>query len=289
VTRQAETRRAADAELHDHDRGLLFDLTTLIDRRQLIKLIAGASLVPLLGVACGGEENASTSPSGPATEPASVAQTSAVSDESCAAIPGETGGPFPGDGTNGPNVLAESGIVRSDIRTSFGSSSGIADGTSLTINLTIVDTASGCAPLRGAAVYLWHCDREGRHSLYSDGATGENYLRGLQETDDNGVVTFTSVFPACYQGRWPHIHFEVYSGLDAATSNDGLLLTSQLAMPPEILDHAYAADGYGQSVTNLSQVSLETDNVFADGYELELATVTGSVDDGYVAGLTVGV
>lgn len=39
-----------------------------------------------------------------------------------AEIPDETAGPYPGDGSNGPNVLAESGIVRSDITSSFGSS-----------------------------------------------------------------------------------------------------------------------------------------------------------------------
>jgi hypothetical protein len=51
----------------------------------------------------------------------------------------------------------------------------------------------------------------------------------------------------------------------------------------------YATEGYEQSVRNLSQVSLETDNVFGDGAELEMATVTGSVDAGYVIALNVGV
>lgn len=35
-------------------------------------------------------------------------------------VPDETAGPYPGDGSNGPNVLTESGIVRSDIRPGFG-------------------------------------------------------------------------------------------------------------------------------------------------------------------------
>ena len=32
-------------------------------------------------------------------------------------IPEETAGPYPGDGSNGPDVLAEDGIVRQDITT----------------------------------------------------------------------------------------------------------------------------------------------------------------------------
>ena len=58
---------------------------------------------------------------------------------------------------------------------------------------------------------MWHCDRLGRYSLYGAGVTNQNYLRGTQEADASGNVTFTSIFPGCYSGRWPHIHFEVYS------------------------------------------------------------------------------
>jgi hypothetical protein len=87
------------------------------------------------------------------------------------------------------NVLTESGIVRSDITTSFGTASGLAYGVPLTITLTVLDTANGSAPLEGAAVDLWHCDQAGRYSLYSDGVTSENYLRGVQEAAADGTVT----------------------------------------------------------------------------------------------------
>lgn len=93
-------------------------------------------------------------------------------------------------------MLRESGIVRSDIRSSFGSASGVADGVPTTVTLVISDSASNCAPLAGAAVYLWHCDIDGRYSMYSQGVTDQNYLRGVQETADDGSVTFTTIFPA---------------------------------------------------------------------------------------------
>lgn len=102
-------------------------------------------------------------------------------------------------------------------------------------------------------------------------------------------ANFTSIFPACYSGRWPHIHFEVYPSLSAATAVANKIATSQIALPKATCDLVYATTGYEASVSNLSQASLATDNVFSDGSSLELATVAGSVAAGLTASLTVGV
>ena len=136
--------------------------------------------------------------------------------EACAAIiPQETAGPYPGDGSNGPDVLQQSGIIRSDITSSFGEYTGTAEGVPLQIEFVLEHVDEGCVPYAGAAVYVWQCDRDGWYSLYSEQALNQNYLRGVQEADADGVVRFTSIFPACYTGRWPHIHFEVFPSLDA--------------------------------------------------------------------------
>jgi protocatechuate 3,4-dioxygenase beta subunit len=111
----------------------------------------------------------------------------------------------------------------------------------------------------------------------------------VQQADPNGAVNFTSIFPACYSGRWPHIHFEVYPSLAAAASVSNKVATSQIALPKATCDLVYATSGYAQSVTNLSQISLATDMVFSDGATLELATMTGSVASGFTATLTVAV
>ncbi len=50
-----------------------------------------------------------------------------TSDTANGELPEETAGPYPGDGSNGANVLTESGIVRSDITSSFGSSTTRAE------------------------------------------------------------------------------------------------------------------------------------------------------------------
>jgi protocatechuate 3,4-dioxygenase beta subunit len=203
-------------------------------------------------------------------------------------IPNETGGPYPGDGTNGPNVLIVSGVVRSDIRSSFGGMAGTAPGVPLTIILRLV-SASTCQPLAGYAVYLWHCTRDGGYSLYTSGFTSQNYLRGIQEADASGQVTFQSIYPGCYSGRWPHIHFEVFPSVGASSSAANRVATSQIALPRAQNDEVYATAGYEASVRNQANVSLSSDNVFSDGYTLELATVTGNVATGYTAMLTVGI
>ena len=186
-------------------------------------------------------------------------------------------------------MLAESGVVREDITKSFGESSGVADGVPATIELTLLDVAGGGGPLAGAAVYAWHCDREGRYSLYDGEIAGENYLRGVQVSDAAAGWRFATIFPAAYQGRWPHVHFEVYESLDAATQGGAKLRTSQLALPQEACEAVYATAGYEQSVATFAQLSLEGDMVFADGYASQLAKASGSVEDGYTLTLNVGV
>lgn len=276
----------------DH-RGLVYDIRTLVDRRRALGIFGGVALTSLLA-ACGVRtEDAAASPSASETAPSATAEPSPTISADASAplteVPDETGGPYPGDGSNGVNVLDDSGIVRSDIRASFGSSGTVAGGIPLTIALTVRDAATGAA-LAGRGIYLWHCDREGRYSLYSSGVENENYLRGVQETDANGTVAFTSIYPACYSGRWPHIHFEVYEDVATAVASGPIVKTSQIALPAETSDAVYATEGYEQSVRNIARVSLQGDNVFGDdGGIHQLATMSGSASQGYTAALTIGV
>jgi protocatechuate 3,4-dioxygenase beta subunit len=271
-----------------YDQGLQFDLSTLLDRRRILGLFGAVGLGTLVGCASDSASDAARATGTGGTTPM-AASSSAATGTDCAEIPEETAGPCPGDGSNGPDVLAGSGIVRSDIRSSFGSASGLADGVPLDIDLTVLDAANGCVPLSGSAVYLWQCDRDGNYSMYSQPIATENYLRGVQEADASGGVGFTSIFPACYSGRWPHIHFEVYPSLADASSAANKIATSQLAFPEDICRSVYAISGYEQSVQNLAHVSLDTDNVFGDGHDTQLGTVTGDITSGLTVSLTVPV
>ena len=264
------------------DQGLQFDIETLLDRRRVLKLF-GYGAISLGLAAC--VPGASASPSSTATGASPF-----PSPESCDVIPEETAGPFPGDGSNGPDILGESGVVRSDIRSSFGSSTATAAGVPLTIRIQVQDSANGCAPLAGAAVYLWHCTRDGEYSMYGQSIANENFLRGVQAAGDDGIVAFESVFPGCYPSRWPHIHFEVYPSLEAATDVSNKIATSQIALPEAICAEVYATAGYEQSVQSLAGLSLERDMVFGeDGGAQQLGTISGSLAGGLTVELAVPV
>ncbi|MFN8020112.1 MAG: intradiol ring-cleavage dioxygenase [Acidimicrobiales bacterium] len=247
-------------DAHDDFGGIDRDLPRLLPRRTLLGLLGAAGAAAFATRLAGGTATA-------------------LAAGSCTVIPEETAGPYPGDGSNGVNVLTRSGIVRSDIRSSFGASTTTAPGVPTTITLTVSDLMSGCAPVQGLAVYLWHCNRDGAYSLYSSGITNENYLRGVQETDANGQVTFTTVFPGCYAGRWPHVHFEVYPSLASATTSANKIATSQLAIPKAMCDTIYATTAYASSRTNLAGITLATDNVFSNDLAVnQLATATGDAN-----------
>ncbi len=213
------------------DQGLGFDVGTLLSRRRLLAVF-GLGAAGLGLAACGGSSGSSASSSATAT-------TSGAPGE----IPDETAGPYPGDGSNGPDVLEQSGIVRQDIRSSFGEYSGTAEGVPMTLELVVSDLANGGVPFEGAAVYVWHCTREGGYSLYSEGVEDQNFLRGVQIADADGRATFTSIFPACYDGRWPHIHFEVYPDQASISDSTSAIATSQVALPQDVCEQVYAEDG----------------------------------------------
>lgn len=276
--------------------------TSSIPRRRAIVLMAGAGAAVLAACSSDGAAGVATSPStAGSTDTTSASSTDSTSASSTAAtdsttatsatcstpIPEETAGPYPGDGSNGPDVLSDPAVVRDDITGSFGSYSGTAQGVPITLHLTVLDSSKGCAPLAGGAVYAWHADRDGHYSMYT--AAQANYLRGVGEADDTGTVTFQSIFPGCYDGRWPHIHFEIYPSLDDALNASNKIITSQLALPQDMCEVAYTAAGYEASVSNLTRTSLATDMVFRDGVDQQLATVTGDATKGFTVELTMTV
>ena len=275
-----------------HDLGLGYDLPKLIDtarnRRQVLSMLA-ASGVTLLAAACssGSGSTVASDDTGSSVGDTSVDGSSGTG--SCTLPDEETAGPYPADGSNTQggnlvNLLDDAGVVRSDIRSSIGSASGVAEGVPLTLTLQLLDVNNLCEPLAGYVVYLWHCTRDGNYSLYSSSVRNENFLRGVQAADANGELTFTTIFPGCYSGRYPHIHFEVYPSLDLATLYTNKVLTSQIAMPEEICDSVYATSGYSQSASNFARTSIAGDNVFADNTDAQMDVVTPSLSGDVVAG-----
>lgn len=187
-------------------------------------------------------------------------------------------------------MLTTSGVQRSDMRSSFGSLSGTATGVRMDITVTVVDVSDGCTPLSNYAIYIWHCDRNGDYSIYD--LPSQNYLRAVGVTDSNGQVTFTSIVPGCYNGRYPHIHFEVFASLAQAVHYNNRLLVSQMAIPQAVCNTVYDESLYSSSKSAFSGESTSSDNIFSSYTSAQLAamtlTMTGDVTNGYTATVTVG-
>lgn len=144
-----------------HGHSLAADIETMLtmtaSRRQSLRWLFATAALPIAG--CGGDASvAATTTASTATTTTSTPATGASS-SACAVIPEETGGPYPGDGTNNgvngvANALILAGIVRSDIRASIAGATGVAAGIALTIKLQMVNVNASCASLAGATVYL---------------------------------------------------------------------------------------------------------------------------------------
>lgn len=261
---------------HDDDHGpegLVADLPHLTRRRLLVTGLAmGGSALTLLAARGGAQTVTGTGADG----------------RICTALPRETAGPFPADGTNVRdgqvvNILTEQGVIREDIRTSIGGLTPVAEGVPVQLEITLVDVRNACAPLQGHAVYLWQCDAAGVYSIY--GAADRNYLRGVAVSDSAGRLRFTTVFPGCYPGRWPHLHFEVFASPTNAVDGATALLTSQFAFPETACAEVYAIDPrYAGSVEPFGKVSLGRDGVFRGSSEGELAAQVLAMSGGPAAG-----
>ncbi|HAP76476.1 MAG TPA: intradiol ring-cleavage dioxygenase [Acidimicrobiaceae bacterium] len=272
--------------------------TSLLGRRRFLTALAGVTGGAVLVAACGGDSSGSattadttgaTTAGESTTTAATAGESTSTTSATATATPGETGGPFPADGTNDngegevANVLADPRSVRRDIRSDL-DGANTQEGVPFELSVAVVD--SGGAPLPGAAVYIWHCNRDGEYSQYNSSMLGGDFsdfswLRGVQVADANGEVQFLTILPGRYPGRAFHIHFAVYA--DDTYSN--LLLTSQMAVDDNVIDALYAqADGYAASLSN--DTDNARDNIFSDGVDHQLLTVTGDAGAGLAATFT---
>jgi protocatechuate 3,4-dioxygenase beta subunit len=242
-----------------------------MERKNFLKsLMIGAVSTSGLAEACSKD---STTPVTTTSGSSSSGSTdSGSSSGSCSVIETETEGPYP---THSP-----ASYVRSDITDG-------RTGHKLTVKITINNSNDSCNALPATLVDIWHCDADGNYSEYGgSGSQATNYtsvhfLRGRQTTDSNGLVTFTSIFPGWYTGRATHIHVHAYNSLGTS------LKVTQIAFPEGTGTALATVNGYSKGMSGYTYNA--NDNVFSDGYALELATVTGNTTDGFVLTISMSV
>lgn len=261
-------------------------IARLITRRAALRGSAyGLALASLSGCGGGGDATTTTSTGTgstattttstgtTATATSTTTTTTASSTASCVLIPQETDGPFP---LYDP-ILSNTAYVRSNITEG-------KTGVPLRLTLTLTNVNDACRPLTNTEVYIWHCDKDGLYSGYNQAGgntIGQTFLRGLQTTDANGRVSFTTIFPGWYAGRITHIHLRAYIGAAARA-------TTQFAFPSDIVAAVYASSLYTKG-QNTSVSGFAQDGIFADGTTYQMLAMSGSVAAGYDASINVGI
>lgn len=233
----------------------------LFSRRRALGLFGATAT--LLG--CGGGSGSSSN----------TIATASSGSVSCVLTPEETAGPYPLFN----DIASASTYMREDITEG-------KTGVPLRLLLTFVNVSASCTPITDALVYTWHCDKDGAYSGYNqqgNNTVGQTFCRGVQMTDSTGLARFTTIYPGWYSGRITHVHFRVYLG-------NSLEATSQLAFPQETTRAVYNSSLYVARGQNTSVTSFGADNVFSDGEQYQLCTITeNAAIGGYDAALTVGV
>ena len=185
--------------------------------------------------------------------------------------------------TEGPYFVDER-LDRSDIRSDPGTGV-VEEGALLALTFRVSQVGDGsCTPLEGAWVDIWHCNALGVYSDVSDpgfDSSGQQFLRGYQVTDANGVAVFTTIYPGWYSGRTVHIHFKIRTGVGEGETSF-YDFTSQLFFDEALSDqvHAqppYASKGYRDTLNS-------RDNIYDD----QLLLTVAETGQGYAAVFHIG-
>ena len=87
--------------------------------------------------------------------------------------------------------------------------------------------------------------------MYSDAqdlgfnTLGQQFLRGYQVSDADGMVRFTTIYPGWYRGRAVHIHFKIRGDAGSGQSYE---FTSQFFFDEALTDRVFARAPYASRV-----------------------------------------
>ncbi|KAH8430698.1 intradiol ring-cleavage dioxygenase [Aspergillus melleus] len=115
-------------------------------------------------------------------------------------------------------------IMRQDVR-----EEKYSDGVDSFLEVQYIDVNT-CRPVPGAIVDVWQANATGVYSgistsgNYAADGLDSTYLRGIQQTDADGVVTFSTIFPGHYDGRATHTHLLTHLNATMHPNNNTLVV-----------------------------------------------------------------
>lgn len=183
-------------------------------------------------------------------------------------------------------------------------------GVPLYLDIQFLDTSS-CEPVTAVYVDLWHCNATGVYSGVSASGNGNandtsnidaTFLRGLQQTDVNGVVQFETIVPGHYTGRTNHIHIMSHAMSNTTIRTNGTVLGSngtahashvgQLFFDQELLSRVETTEPYAsntQDQTLNSEDSILGEEADSMDPFVQYILLGDSVEDGILAWISIGI
>ena len=209
------------------------------------------------------------------SQPSLAAEAFAAAPPACVVRPEQTEGPY----------FVDEKLNRSDIRSDPANKS-VKLGVPLRLEFHVSRVAPGaCVPLAGAMIDIWHCDALGVYSDVRDAGfdtRGKKFLRGYQQTDEQGHAVFLTIYPGWYEGRAVHIHFKIRSGAETASSRE---FTSQLYFDEGVTAQVFKQAPY--NAKNGRRTMNDGDFIFRrEGRQLLLTPAKNA--QGYAATFDIG-
>ncbi|KAJ4396157.1 hypothetical protein N0V93_000376 [Gnomoniopsis smithogilvyi] len=178
-------------------------------------------------------------------------------------------------------------------------------GVDLTLDLQVLDIAT-CEPVVGVYTEIWHCNSTGVYSGVSANGNGNSatdtsnldatFLRGIQQTDDDGVALFDTLVPGHYTGRTTHIHVLVHQNATPAANGTIVDLTAshvgQVFFDQSLITEVEATSTYSVNtqplMTNEEDGILLQEAATSDPF-IEYVLLGDTVEDGLLGWLAFGI
>ncbi|CAE6436754.1 unnamed protein product [Rhizoctonia solani] len=218
------------------------------------------------------------------TDTAVAPKYSTIQNTTCVTAPEVTEGPY----------YINNEYYRTDLRET-------QSGVKLVLDIGVMDTRT-CTPLPAALVELWACNATGAYGGFTTSSRLSDkftWLRGGSETNANGVVELTTIYPGFYTGRTIHIHTMIHTGWTKSTNgtivskSGSLRHIGQLFFQESLNDRVLALSPY--TSTNQRRTLNTQDGIYAQqnsrGFNGVVATelLGSTISAGILGYTTIGI
>ncbi|KAM0599133.1 hypothetical protein ACHAPN_001507 [Verticillium nonalfalfae] len=181
------------------------------------------------------------------------------------------------------------------------------EGVNIVLDYQVIDVDT-CEPVPNVYLEMWHCNSTGVYSGVIANGNGDSsdesnidntWLRGIQETDSDGVAQFESLFPGHYTGRATHIHLMAHTnatllanqtlGNDVYASHVGQAFFDQ-----DLIDAVDKISPYSENTQDMTlntEDSILSEEADTEGVDplMEYTLLGDSAEDGLFAWLAFGI